>query len=103
MDRRTVRIIGTLVLASLPALPVAAQDDAKPLFRDFIGINGHTIQFKPDLYKPVATQVRDYHPFSWDVGDETDFATTFPFARNRVDWGSVYGSWKAAGYTTNVS
>lgn len=103
MDRRTVRIIGTLVLASLPALPVAAQDGSKPLFRDFIGINGHTIQFKPDLYKPVATQVRDYHPFSWDVGEETDFATTFPFARNRVDWGSVYGSWKAAGYTTNVS
>ena len=27
----------------------------------------------------------------------------FPSARNGVDWGKVYGDWKAAGYETDVS
>lgn len=101
MHRLPLLRIATLAFAALLlAAPASAQ---KPLLRDFIGLNGHTIQFKPDLYKPVTRLVRDYHPFSWDVGDDTSFATTFPFARNRVDWGSVYGSWKDAGYRTNVS
>ena len=102
---RIASALAAAILTALPATPSAAQDApaAKPLFRDFIGINGHTVQFKPDLYRPVATHVRDYHPFNWDVGDETDFATAFPFARNRVDWGAVYGGWKAAGFTTHAS
>ena len=36
----------------------------KPLFREFMGLNGHTIQFKPLLYAPVCRAVRDYHPWS---------------------------------------
>jgi len=103
MSRSMLPRLPALVAALALSAPLPAQDAPKPLLRDFIGINGHTIQFRPDLYKPVARLVRDYHPFSWDVGDETDFATTFPFARNRVDWGNVYGSWKEAGYRTNVS
>src|SRR3712207_4871778 len=72
-----------------------AAEKPRPLMRDFIGLNGHTVQFKPELYAPVAKLVRDYHPLRWDVGDDTDFTTTFPFARNRVDWSRVYGSWRA--------
>jgi serine/threonine-protein kinase ATR len=71
--------------------------EAAPAFRDFMGINGHTIQFKPELYAPVASLARDYHPVEWDLGKDSDFATTFPEARNRVNWQSVYGSWKAKG------
>jgi hypothetical protein len=80
-----------------------ANAQTKPLFRDFMGINGHTIQFKPELYAPVATLVRDYHPVEWDLGKDSDFATTFPFARNRVNWESVYGSWRKHGLRVDVS
>lgn len=71
--------------------------------RDFIGLCVHTVNFKPDLYAPVTRMVRDYHPFDWDVGQETDFVPTFPFARNRVDWGTMYGNWVKAGYKIEVS
>jgi hypothetical protein len=74
-----------------------AEEKARPLMRDFMGLNGHTVQFKPELYAPVAKVIRDYHPIKWDVGDDTSFATTFPLARNRVDWSKVYGSWVKAG------
>jgi hypothetical protein len=39
-----------------------AAEPPRPLMRDFIGINGHTVQFKPALYQPVCRLVRDYHP-----------------------------------------
>jgi hypothetical protein len=83
--------------AQAPAAPV------KPLFRDFMGLNVHTVQFKPELYKPAIRLVRDYHGLNWDVGDDPSRPTTFPFAHNRVDWGKLYGEWKAAGYDINVS
>jgi hypothetical protein len=75
----------------------------KPRFREFMGLNSHTIQFKPVLYAPVCRAVRDYHPIDWDFGDDTSFSPPFPFARNRVDWGKVYGDWKAGGYEVDVS
>jgi len=81
----------------------SAAEHPKPLMKDFIGLNGHTVQFKPELYGPVCKVVRDYHPVEWDLGKETDVPTTFPFARNRVDWSQVYGSWKKAGYHINAS
>jgi hypothetical protein len=71
--------------------------------RDFIGINGHTVQFKPDLYHPVARHVRDYHPVEWDLGKNTAEPAPFPFAKNRVDWSKVYGSWRAKDFTINAS
>ena len=40
----------------------------KALFRDFMGLNVHSIGFKPELYKPVCRLVRDYHPMVWDLG-----------------------------------
>ena len=81
------------ILFYLIAVTAFAEDKPRPLMRDFIGLNGHTVQFRPALYAPVAKLVRDYHPLAWDVGDDTSFATTFPLARNKVDWSKVYGSW----------
>jgi hypothetical protein len=66
--------------------------------RDFIGINGHTVQFKPDLYRPVCGLVRDYHPVEWDLGKDSAELPGFPLAKNGVDWNQVYGSWCAKGW-----
>ena len=79
-----------------------AEEKARPLMRDFMGLCGHTVQFKPELYAPVTRLVRDYHPIHWDLGDDTNYATKFPFARNGVDWNKVYGSWKQAGYRAHA-
>jgi hypothetical protein len=70
----------------------------KPLFRDFLAINGHTVQFKPKLYAPVCRVVRDYHPVQWDLGQDSKHPLEFPMARNRVSWQEVYGSWRKEGY-----
>ncbi len=92
----------TTALAALLAV-CAAQEKPRPLLRDFLGINGHTVQFRPKLYRPVCRLVRDYHPVEWDLGKDSDFETTFPFARNRVDWSRVYGSWVAEGFEIDAS
>lgn len=73
-----------------------------PLMRDFIGINGHTVQFKPELYRPVCGLVRDYHPVEWDLGTNSTEPPPFPFAKNRVDWSQVYGSWCAKGWRVDA-
>lgn len=97
---REKRPLGLLILALTGLLPwwdVWAADVAseRPLMRDFIGVNGHTVQFKPGLYRPVCRLVRDYHPVEWDLGKDPSTPPPFPFARNRVDWSKVYGSWRA--------
>src|SRR4051812_4958986 len=81
----------------------AENTPAKPLFKDFMGINGHTVTFKPVQFRPVCEHVRDYHPMEWDTGNESNYATQFPMARNRVDWSQVYGSWKKSGFIIDVS
>jgi len=70
----------------------------RPLMKDFMGLCVHTVQFKPELYKPICRNVRDYHALNWDLGDETDFWPIFPLARNKVDWQSMYGQWIETGY-----
>ena len=75
----------------------------RPLFRDFMGLNGHTVLFRPELYRPVASLARDYHPAEWDLGKDTSSEPPFPFARNRVNWASVYGSWRKAGWRIDAS
>lgn len=75
----------------------------KPTMGEFMGLNGHTIQFKPELYSKVCRKARDYHPIEWDLGKDSDFVTQFPFARNRVSWDAVYGSWKKLGFESDVS
>lgn len=94
-----------VVLAALAAGPVFAAPPAapKPLLRDFIGLNVHTVLFKPDLYRPIARLLRDYHGFDWDMGADTDYFPQFPFARNRVSWEDLYGAWTKAGYEVDVS
>jgi serine/threonine-protein kinase ATR len=66
--------------------------------REFMGLNVHTVQFKPDLYKPICRLLRDYHPIEWDFGSDTFRQTTFPMAANGVDWSQLYGVWAKAGY-----
>ncbi len=91
--------------AALPGCATAGSADAlpRPILRDFMGICGHTIQFRPELYSKICRLARDYHGFDWDVGEQTDYKLDFPFARNRVNWKEVYGSWKRGGFETNVS
>jgi hypothetical protein len=74
-----------------------------PLFIDFMGVNGHTVQFRPQLYRPIGIHVRDYHPVEWDLGADSDHVPRFPFARNGVDWSKVYGSWRSVGWHIDVS
>ncbi|MCW3097877.1 MAG: hypothetical protein JWL77_3495 [Chthonomonadaceae bacterium] len=75
----------------------------KSLFRDFMGLNVHSVGFKPELYKPVCRLVRDYHPMVWDLGDDTGNATQFPLTRNKINWLDEYGVWKKTGYDIDVS
>ncbi len=89
------------VVTVLPVL-LASASESRPRMRDFIGINGHTVQFKPVLYRPVCALVRDYHPAEWDLGQDTAESPAFPRAKNGVDWSQVYGSWRAQGWNTDV-
>lgn len=79
--------------------PVAKK---KPLFRDFMGMNTHTVQHKPDLYRPTTELLRDYHNLDWDIGKDTAAPTKFPMSQNGVNWRELYGSWRDAGYKINV-
>ena len=100
---RPLLLLSTLLTLSQPLLVLAADPPApRPTMSEFLGLNAHTIQFKPTLYAEVARNVRDYHSFAWDMGKETDFIPRFPEARNRVNWDHVYGSWKKAGFDTDV-
>jgi hypothetical protein len=78
-----------------------ARSKTRPQMKDFIGLNGNTVQFKPELYQPTARLVRDYHPVEWDLGKDTAALPEFPFAKNRVDWSVVYGSWQKHDWITN--
>lgn len=98
-----ILVLGVLVIMSVTPSAFAGEPESKPLFRDFMGINGHTVQFRPKLYATTCRLVRDYHSFNWDVGDETHYWPQFPFARNRVNWETVYGSWKNEGFEIDVS
>jgi hypothetical protein len=99
----TLRTVLLAALSFAAAWRLSATEPERPLFRDFIGLNGHTVLFRPQLYKPVASLVRDYHPAEWDLGKESVFVTPFPFARNRVDWSQVYGSWRREGWRIDAS
>jgi len=90
-----------LLVACLFALLSNAAET--PLMRDFIGVNGHTVQFKPELYRPVCGLVRDYHPAEWDLGNDSTKLPPFPAAKNGVDWSQVYGAWRAQHWTIDVS
>lgn len=99
--RTLIRIAVGFVFLGVQGASVEAAE-ARPRMRDFIGINGHTVQFKPELYRPVCGWVRDYHPVEWDLGTNTAVLPRFPFAKNRVDWSQVYGSWRKQDWNIDV-
>ncbi len=82
--------------------PVTSQaKKRKPLFKDFMGLNGH-FTFKPELYRQVGQLVRNYHNLNWDVKQPGD-AITVPVRVNQVNWkNDVYGRWQRAGYETDI-
>ena len=49
-----------LLLPPGGSMTVTAEEPAglRPLMREFMGVNGHTVQFKPDLYAKVCGKVR---------------------------------------------
>ncbi len=83
-------------------LLVSPASAEKPLIHDFLGLCGHTILFRPDLYAPVCSLVRDYHPVDWDLGEHTEQVPQLPFAKNQVNWDAVYRGWQNRGFRTNV-
>jgi hypothetical protein len=87
---------------SLPALAFAATPPPVAL-KDFLGICGHTVQFKPERYEGVVSVVRDYHPVEWDLAADTATPAPLPFAKNRVSWDHVYGGWRKAGMRVHAS
>lgn len=86
-----------------PIFSLIAAEPPRPLMREFVGINGHTVRFKPELYAPVCRLVRDYHPVQWDLGTNTSQSAPFPFAKNRVDWSKIYGSWRKHEWNIDAS
>jgi hypothetical protein len=92
----------TLLQQALSGPAAEAPAPARPLFRELMGLNGHTIQFKANRYAEACRAIRDYHPFDWDTGDDTSTKPPFPSAKNGVDWKAVYGSWKTAGCETDA-
>ncbi len=63
-----------------------------------MGLNVHTVQFKPDLYHPVCMRLRDYHPVIWDLNADLSRRATFPMSANGVEWETMYGSWVRGGF-----
>ena len=99
--KRGFGIAGCLA-ALLFGITHAPAGEARPLMRDFIGLNGHTVQFKPDLYAPVCRLARDYHPVEWDLAARPAQLPSFPFANNGVDWSKVYGGWREKGWSIDA-
>ncbi len=96
--RPRARLAGLLLCVTI--LPAAAAEPPAPLFKDFMGINGH-FPFKPVLYRPVCRHVRNYHNMTWDVAKPGD-APAFPVCVNKVNWKHVYGAWKKEGYEIDL-
>jgi hypothetical protein len=88
------------VLTLLLVAPKAYAE--RPPIREFLGICGHTVLFRPELYAPVCSLVRDYHPVDWDLGDQTNRLPDWPLAKNQVNWEAVYRSWQEKSFRTNV-
>ena len=91
-----------LALCAWPAAVIAAAPAPVPL-KDFLGLCVHTVQFHPERYEGVTGVVRDYHPVSWDLADDTSQLPPLPLAKNRVDWSRVYGGWRRAGLRAHAS
>ena len=79
-----------------PVTSTSPPGNRKPLFGDFMGLNGH-FTFKLELYRQVGHLVRNYHNLNWDVKQPGE-AITVPVCINQVNWrNDVYGRWQKAG------
>lgn len=94
----------TFLLCAWPAaVGAAATTPASVPLKDFLGLCVHTVLFHPECYEGVTGVVRDYHPVSWDLADDTAQLPPLPLAKNRVDWSRVYGGWRKAGLRVHAS
>jgi hypothetical protein len=83
---------------------VERPSSARPLMRDFMGLNGHTVLFRPELYAKTCRLARDYHPLDWDLrAKATSTMPSFPMAVNGVNWSDVYTSWLKAGFEIDAT
>src|SRR5262245_51672046 len=78
---------------------------ARPLMRDFIGLNETHM---PDLkrareYRAVGRLARDYHSASSDLGTDSKFAGPFGLGRDQRDWKKIYRDLAAADWRVIVS
>jgi hypothetical protein len=100
-DRCSLPLLAALSLLLVCASASSAGVREKPLFKEFMGLNGH-FTFKPELYRPVAGLVRNYHNLNWDVKKPGD-AITVPVCVNKVNWKTdLYGRWQKARYETDI-
>ncbi len=96
-----IRVMGVMVCVVGLSMAAFGAEADKPVFKDFMGINGH-FTFKPELYRQVCRLVRNYHNVNWDVKQPGD-AITLPACVNGVNWKDhVYGPWKKAGFETDI-
>ncbi len=95
-------MIGATAWAGLEPVSLAAEAPSpKPLFKNFLGLNGH-FTFKPELYRQASQLVRNYHNLNWDVKQPGD-PITVPVCVNQVNWkNDVYGRWQKAGFETDI-
>jgi hypothetical protein len=93
-------VAASLCLALSATVCLAAPP--RPPVKDFLGICGHTVNFKPDLYAPVCSLVRDYHPVEWDLAKDTATLPNWPEAKNRVAW-SPTGTARTATASIDIS
>src|ERR1700722_16162961 len=82
--------------AVIPPIPAN-----RPLFRDFMGINGH-LYFKPELYRQVCRLARNYHNIDWDVNEAGD-SITITVTANHINWKTnAYGALKQNRFETDI-
>jgi hypothetical protein len=99
--RFSISVMCVMVCVVGLAMAGFGAEPAKPVFKEFMGINGH-FTFKPELYRQVCRLVRNYHNVNWDVKLPGD-TITLPACVNGVNWKDhVYGLWKNAGFETDI-
>jgi hypothetical protein len=97
---RLLRAAAAAVTLAL-AVGGAQAAETRPLFKDFMAINGH-FSFKPTLYVECCRLARNYHNLDWDVKAPGD-PIHVPACVNGVDWKrDVYVKWQAAGIETSI-
>ena len=60
-----------IAILAVGVISVRAEERPRPLMKDLMGLNVHTVNFKPGLYKPVTNILRNYHPVRWDLEKDT--------------------------------